>query len=183
MTEARRHKSNRLREPTLLAVAKSVQPKPFARALHTHDSLVRARSEDSDACKILSLAQTISRIYDRSLASMGLRISQFAILAILSKSGPLSTAELSRIMGITRPSAIRNLGILQRQGLLSRASSERTRHRTFLITKSGVRALRLSYPLWRSAQQGAIRLLGPDGCRALEVLMKRLRSASPARHE
>jgi len=183
MTKSKRYRSNRLLESTLPAVAKSAQPKLLAGAFGTRNQVAQARAAESEACKILALAQTISRIYDRSLASMGLRISQFAILAVLNKSGPLSTADLSRIMGVSGPSAIRNLGILHRQGLLSTASSERTGHRTFLITKNGLLALSLSYPLWRNAQQSATRLLGRDGCRALEFVMQRLRSESHARRE
>ena len=90
---------------------------------------------------------------DQSFAPIGLRTAQFGILAVLSKSGPLSTVDLSRITGISGPSASWNLEVLQPQGLLSIASPKRTRRRTFLITKTGMLTLKSSYPLWRNVKK------------------------------
>jgi DNA-binding MarR family transcriptional regulator len=183
MPEARRHGSKRGPASTLPGVVKTIELRLITRASRTSNRLVEAGSDETETCNVLSLARRISRIYDQSLAPIRLRTLHFGILAVLSKSGPLSSVELSRIVGISAASAIRNLGALQQQGLLSIVSSKRPKRRTFLITKSGVLTLKSSYPLWRDAQESAIRLLGPDGCRALGVVVNRLRGDGPVRRK
>src|SRR6516225_3392721 len=89
---------------------------------------VRTRSDESDAltpsiektrgCLNLHLrrvSRQVSRHYDDALRPVGLRITQFTILAVLAQSGPLSLTDLANLLGMERSALARNLKPIARE--------------------------------------------------------------------
>ena len=61
-----------------------------------------AMQQDPSVCNCLAVRQAarhVTQLYDRHLAHVGLRATQYSILARLSRLGPLSINELASAMG------------------------------------------------------------------------------------
>ena len=61
----------------------------------------------------------MTQAFDRCLAPTGLRITQFALLNRLARSGPRSIQALAQEMGLDRTTLGRNLRPLERDGLVT----------------------------------------------------------------
>ena len=64
-------------------------------------------------------ARHVTQAFDRSLAPTGLRITQFALLSRLARSGPRNIQDLAQEMGLDRTTLGRNLRPLERDGLVT----------------------------------------------------------------
>ena len=51
----------------------------------------------------------LGRYYDDALRPMGLRITQFNILAVLAQTGPIAITALAEVLGLERSALARNL--------------------------------------------------------------------------
>lgn len=116
-----------------------------------------------DACVCFNLrraARRVTQIYDRALQSSGLKITQFALLAVLNSGGPLSMRELARTMGTDRTTLTRNLRPLERRRLVRTAPGQDMRTRNISITAKGLRSLERALPLWKAVQSRVRATLG-----------------------
>ena len=122
--------------------------------------------------RVRLLSRIISGIYDDALAPLKLKGSQFNLLDVLSRHGSLLAIELSRITKMDKSTASRNLDRMRQRGWLSVIPNDTARGQRVSITPAGIQVLRKAYPLWKKAQEEAIRRLGPDGSNALRVIMR-----------
>jgi DNA-binding MarR family transcriptional regulator len=121
--------------------------------------------EDRLACActvIRRAARQVTHIYDEALAPTGLRITQYSLLANLDRHGAIAMTELADVLGMDRTTLTRNLGPLEREGLLSLRSSGHGRTKLVTLTERGRRRLREAYPFWQQAQQRFSELEGAD---------------------
>ena len=111
------------------------------------------------ACTCGSLrkaSRRISQFYDSALAPVGIKSTQFSILAEVERGsieGPLSMCELATAMVMDRSTLGHNLRPLERDDLLSlqlTATDRRKRHVT--LTKKGRATLQRARRLWRTAE-------------------------------
>jgi DNA-binding MarR family transcriptional regulator len=123
--------------------------------------------------QVRKLNRIISSIYDEAFDELKLTISQFGILAMLSRRGPSTALELCRLMAMDKSTASRNLQRMFRRGWLSIRSEDGSRGQQLSLTGLGSRVLGRAYPLWRKAQAEATRRLGLDGLRALNTVLTR----------
>src|SRR6185437_12753531 len=70
-------------------------------------------------------ARHVSQIYDRHMAQVGLRGTQYSILSKLDRVGPMSLGRLAEIMVMERTALSRAIGPLQRDGLVSVGAGRR----------------------------------------------------------
>jgi DNA-binding MarR family transcriptional regulator len=111
------------------------------------------------ACTCGSLrkaSRRISQFYDSALAPVGIKSTQFSILAEVDRGsvqGPVTMCELATAMVMDRSTLGHNLRPLQRDELLSlqRAIADR-RKRYVVLTEKGRSTLRRARRLWRSAE-------------------------------
>src|SRR5271157_2996991 len=68
---------------------------------------------------IRQAARQVTQLYDRHLAPVGLRTTQFSLLARLERAGPLAINELAARMVMDRTTMGRALRPLQREGLVA----------------------------------------------------------------
>jgi DNA-binding MarR family transcriptional regulator len=125
--------------------------------------------------RIRRLNRVVSAIYDDSFVPLKLKISQFGILAMLSRRGPLTGADLCRLMVMDKSTASRNLQRMRRRGWLSVVQDGAGPGQKVFLTPQGAQVLQKAFPLWRRAQEEATRRLGADGLKALEVIMARMK--------
>src|SRR6478672_4439054 len=109
--------------------------------------------EDCNCFAVRSAARHVTRLYDQLLAPVGLRVTQYSILARLKRKGPLTINALAEDMVMDRTTLGRNVLPLQRDGLITikSASSDR-RAKELRLTKAGGNRLQQALERWSQAQ-------------------------------
>jgi DNA-binding MarR family transcriptional regulator len=80
-------------------------------------------------------------VADRT-AELGVTRTTYSLLAALDEFGPASQAELGRRLGLDRKDVSSVVGVLERDGLISRGADPRdARRKTLEITPTGTRML------------------------------------------
>ncbi|MGU3540764.1 MarR family winged helix-turn-helix transcriptional regulator [Methylobacterium sp. A54F] len=105
-------------------------------------------------CTLLrKAARRVSAIYDRELAGSGLRITQYALLAEIGRSAPISITDLAAVMVMERNGLGHNLRLLERQGFVLLAAGRDRRSRAVSLTEFGRQQLAEIRPHWQRAQR------------------------------
>jgi DNA-binding MarR family transcriptional regulator len=113
------------------------------------------------AChKVRTAARAVTRAYDEALRPVGLRATQLAVLVGVAMDKAISINALAELMGMDRTTLTRNLGPLEKQGLVTRGTEGWRRSRALEVTKKGRSRLRQALPLWSGAQQALKKKLG-----------------------
>src|SRR5205085_11922608 len=98
-------------------------------------------------------ARALSRFYDQAMASAGLRGTQFDLLVALSLAREAPVAKVAEELGLDRTTLTRNLGPLERDGLVESVPDEDKRVRRLRLTERGRDVLADALPRWERAQQ------------------------------
>jgi DNA-binding MarR family transcriptional regulator len=111
------------------------------------------RPEDCNCFAVRSAARHVTQFYDQSLAPIGLRGTQFSILARLKRMGPLTINMLAEDMAMDRTTLGRNILPLERDGLIriEAAASDR-RAKELRLTEAGETRLQAAFQIWSQAQ-------------------------------
>ena len=135
----------------------------------------RELSECSDCLCLASrrAARSITRAFDRKLRANGLRATQFTILVMLTRAGPLSIGHLADALGAERTTLTRNLALIEANGWVRIRVGDDARLRVVGITPKGRAAVAAALPAWRAAQAAAAGAIGPSGVSALHALSRR----------
>lgn len=116
---------------------------------------------ESCACqKVRMAARAVTRAYDDALRPMGLRATQLTVLVAVGNNGSMSITALANVMGMDRTTLTRNLGPLEKEGLITVGLEGWHRSRAVEITKKGQSRLRQALPYWEQAQANLRRKLG-----------------------
>jgi DNA-binding MarR family transcriptional regulator len=130
--------------------------------------------------RVRQASRALTRLYDEALRPTGLQISQLTTLVGVAMRGDAGAGigTLAEVLGMDRTTLTRNLGPLEKAGLLRVARAPQdARARIVFLTRSGERAIEASFPLWEKAQSRVRGLLGPS---RLEDLQRRLVQAVSA---
>jgi DNA-binding MarR family transcriptional regulator len=112
-------------------------------------------------CNTLRMVtRVVTQLYDDCLRPSGLRVTQFSILAALARLGEASLKQLEDDLAIDQTTLTRSLALLERDGVLERASHPDGRIKAMRLTAKGRRALAAARPLWAQAQGKVLRELG-----------------------
>jgi len=120
-------------------------------------------------------ARSLTRIYDRALEPAGIRTTQFSVLARLLEEGPLPLTHLAGRLAMDRTTLARDLGPLERRGLVAISVGADRRVRMAALTPAGRRLVDEVRPLWKQVQRDVRAQLGPDH---VARLMDELRAAT-----
>lgn len=115
---------------------------------------------DCVSYRLRRAARTAAKLYDRALKPVGLRNTQFTLLASLRFNGEISIGDMSDELAIDATTLNRNLKILIRRGLVENIEAEDGRVRNVRLTAVGKAAFAEALPLWRQAQKQALGGLG-----------------------
>ncbi|POX44159.1 MarR family winged helix-turn-helix transcriptional regulator [Streptomyces sp. Ru72] len=109
-----------------------------------------------EPCNNLALrkaARYLGATYDKALASVGLRATQFSILQKLSARGEMTISSLADTIAMDRTTMASNLKPLAREGLVTVEPSPTDRRaRIVTITPDGTARVNEALPLWKDAQ-------------------------------
>ncbi|MFJ4989149.1 MarR family winged helix-turn-helix transcriptional regulator [Streptomyces sp. NPDC088732] len=116
-----------------------------------------ATPADNDvACNSLALrkaARYLGATYDKALAPVGLRGTQFSILQKLSVLGEMTITGLADVIAMDRTTMASNLKPLVREGLVTVEPSPADRRaRIVTLTPDGRSRVKAALPLWREVQ-------------------------------
>jgi DNA-binding MarR family transcriptional regulator len=118
-----------------------------------HDMTIGQNLLRSCAChKVRMAARAVTRAYDETLRPTGLRASQLSVLVAVGTGEAPSIAALAQVLGMDRSTLTRNLGPLEKEGLVKVGLEGWRRSRSLEITKKGQSRLREALPLWQKAQ-------------------------------
>lgn len=142
-----------------------------------------AMQQEASVCNCLAVRQAarhVTQLYDRHLAHVGLRATQYSILARLARLGPLSINELAALMVMDRTTTGRAIRPLQRDGLIAITPGRDERTRVVRLTQAGKKRVKAAAAHWRTAQQEFERAYGAGDAAKLRSALAQIVSAVPA---
>lgn len=120
---------------------------------------------DCSCFNLRRAARRVTQIYEHALAPSGLKATQFSLLAVLDGLEPgagIAMTRLAKILGTDRTTLTRNLGVMQRDGLVTIKTGDDPRARLVALSEAGRTALKHAIPLWARAQAELARHIGED---------------------
>ena len=127
---------------------------------------------DCSCFNLRRAARRVTQIYDHALAPSGLKATQFSLLAVLEGAGAeegIVMTRLAGILGMDRTTLTRNLGVVERDGLVTVRTGDDPRSRLVALTKAGLAAFNNAAPHWAKVQAELSRHLGADQKDFLEL--------------
>ena len=119
-----------------------------------------AAPENCTCFNLRKAARAVTQAYDAALQPVGLKATQYSVLAAAAAIGPLTVGKLADRLVMDRTTLTRNLNPLERDGLVRIEEGEDRRARLVTVTPAGRRLLARAQPLWRSAQERMVDRLG-----------------------
>jgi DNA-binding MarR family transcriptional regulator len=111
------------------------------------------KAEDCNCFAVRSAARHVSQFYDQFLMPIGLRTTQFSILAKLKRLGPLTINALAEEMVMDRTTLGRNILPLERDGLIEvKPVATDRRAKELRLTHTGEKRLQAGSKAWAQAQ-------------------------------
>ncbi|WP_329374233.1 MarR family winged helix-turn-helix transcriptional regulator [Streptomyces sp. NBC_01483] len=108
-------------------------------------------------------APYLGATYDKALAPVGLRTTQFGILQQLRAHGEMTITSLADTIAMDRTTMASNLKPLAREGLVTiEPSAADRRARIATITPDGISRMKAALPLWKAVQAQFEDNLGGD---------------------
>ncbi len=131
------------------------------------------KAEDCNCFAVRSAARHVTQFYDRFLAPIGLRTTQFSILAKLKRRGPLTINALAEDMVMDRTTLGRNILPLERDGLVQVAPVATDRRAKELrLTPTGEKRLQAGSKAWAQAQSQFEGTFGPKRAAELRTMLR-----------
>ena len=128
-------------------------------------------------CGILrQSSQKLTAIYNESLKSSGLRVTQFAVLKNIHKLGKTSITELDTYLEQDRSTIGRSIRILEKIKVVSINKSSDKREFEILITKHGIECLQLARKSWEDINIKISSKLGKEKQKQMIEIMNVIQS-------
>jgi DNA-binding MarR family transcriptional regulator len=130
---------------------------------------------DCNCLAVRQAARYVTQLYDRHLATSGLRTSQYGILAKLKRHGPMAINELAAELVMDRTTLGRNIRPLERDGLITiRPGRTDRRVKELRLTAAGDERFNETREAWIEAQQSFETGFGPERAAELRALLRGL---------
>lgn len=116
-------------------------------------------------------ARKVTQAYDRALRPVGIKLSQYSVLAFVRQDDGLSITELAERLEMDRTTLTRNLRPMERAGWIEIGPGPDRRSRAVGVTEAGHRVFEAAFPLWQAAERQLRRDLGRDTAEDLRRLL------------
>ena len=110
--------------------------------------------------KLRQLVRRVARLYDAELAQAGLKGTQFSLLSMLARVGPVKPADLARGLGLDASTLTRNLKPVMASGWAIQGPGRDERSRLVEITVAGRAKQAEARRYWKRAQSRVNAILG-----------------------
>jgi DNA-binding MarR family transcriptional regulator len=128
------------------------------------------------ACNCLALRQAtrhVTQFYDQFISPLGLRATQYSILARLARRGAMTINALAAELVMDRTTLGRNIQPLQRDGLVAVGPGKTDRRSKELrLTRAGTERFEAAQKGWSKAQVEFERTFGAKRAKALRTLLE-----------
>lgn len=141
-------------------------------------SCVQRMEKECLARQAVMTARAVGRVYAAALRPLGLQPTQVHLLGALSLYPEAGMAELSDLLVIDRSTLVRNLKLLERDGLVASTRRPGSRTKRFMVTEAGRRLMESIEPLWEEAHRRLLAALGSEGLEDVSGALERLRTAA-----
>lgn len=121
--------------------------------------------------KLRQLNRIVTRHYDRFIAEVGLKITQYSLLSHVVKLGPIRPVDLAKRMQMDASTLTRNLQPLAALGLLTVSAGADARSRLVTATDAGISKQAEAKRAWKAAQLALNEQLGLERVQALHELL------------
>jgi DNA-binding MarR family transcriptional regulator len=118
------------------------------------------------------VSRAAAKVYDDALRPSGLRGTQFNLMTAVILMGPVTISKLAEGLVMDRTTLTRNLGPLQKQGLIDISPGDDQRIRIVAMTRKGKQLYQQALPLWDKAQNEIAGKLGKDRIKSLLADLK-----------
>jgi len=103
--------------------------------------------------RLLVAARATTRLYNDELRRAGIETTQFSVLQLLSRLGPMTQNQLGQRMAAGKTTVSRNLKLLEKHGWISVEEGKDRRSRIVSLTLEGKAQLKKSQSHWMRAQE------------------------------
>ncbi len=119
----------------------------------------------------------MTQLYDRALAPINLRSTQYSLLSEINRLGPISLIPLADAMVMDRATLGHNIRPLEARGYVKVVVGQDRRSREVSLTKAGKDVLAKGARLWSRAQLAFEEAIGRDQSARLRVELLRVATA------
>ena len=130
-----------------------------------------ARPRGCTSLKVRQLSRRVSQHFDRTMASVGLKTTQFSLLSTVVRLGPLRPGELACSLQMDASTLTRNLQPLVAQGWISLGPGDDGRSRLVGATDPGRAKQREATRCWKQAQAAFNQRVGAARVARLHALV------------
>jgi DNA-binding MarR family transcriptional regulator len=141
---------------------------------------MHALPQDRELCActtLRGLARHTTAIYDDVLEPVGLKQTQYSVLARLDRLVHCNLAELAKTCDLDVTSLSRGLRPLIANGWVKSGRGKDDRTKRYELTAQGKQVVRKAFALWKKAQSRVHEVIAPEHIRALESLSGILKGA------
>ena len=132
------------------------------------------------AVRLRMLNRVVTNIYDNSLRSLDLKVSQMNILVAAAKMGTARPMEVCEHLHLDVSTLSRNVERMKARGWLEVVPDADGRSQPFRLTPQGRKLLEKAVPAWDQAQQQVKQALGDGFVDQLNQAMKRVSQGAAA---
>jgi DNA-binding MarR family transcriptional regulator len=139
-----------------------------------HDSMAPGPTTKPQGCsnaKLRQLTRRVSQHYDREMAKIGLKTTQYSLLSQVMHRGAIRPGELAKAMVLDASTLTRNLKPLVAAGWLTVGAGSDDRSHLVAITQAGRDKRAEAQRRWKAAQESLNELLGVERVLALHDLI------------
>lgn len=133
---------------------------PKKKVTETVNEIATEMSIECLGFKTMSLARSVSRLYNDALRDRGLTVTQYSLLAAITLYEPVQPAELARKVNIEKSTLTRNTKLMEANGWIQTCEGNQPGSLELSTTRKGKSIIKLARPAWKEAQSEAKSFLG-----------------------
>ena len=111
------------------------------------------RDVECTCLKLRMASRALSQIYDEALRPVGIKTTQFSLLRMIQRLGPVTFQRLAEKMVLDQTTLPRSLRTLEKDGYIRIEAGEDRRERLASVTAKGAAIIEKALPRWRKAQE------------------------------
>ena len=132
---------------------------------------------NSTPCICISIrkaSNNISKLYDRELSFLHIKITQYSVLKNIQALGNPSVNELSKKLDLERTTVLRNLDKLKKMDLISYKKNDVYKVKVISLTVNGRKKLNDAKVIWEKTQQNFLNAFGSNNKNQFDTLMNKI---------
>ena len=123
---------------------------------------------------IRKAANNISKLYDRELSVLHIKITQYSALKNIQALGNPSVNELSKKLDLERTTVLRNLDKLKKMDLISYKKNDVYKVKVISLTVNGKKKLNEAKVIWEKTQQKFLNAFGLNNKNQFDSFMNKI---------